>query len=86
MEVYWMKRPRAETTTARATQANADNADADNPSLKSEYDRYRQTLIAKDDDEGWAAELRRYLNEMPADVTKDTDIVEWWQVSIYLIL
>jgi len=25
-----------------------------------------------------AAELRYYLKDMPADVTKETDIVEWW--------
>jgi hypothetical protein len=85
MEAYWLKRPRAGSTT-RTTQANTDTEDLDNPSLGSEFDRYRLTLVAKDDDEGWAAELRRYLKDMPADVTKDTDIVDWWQVSISLVL
>lgn len=74
-----MRRPQAERT-ARTTQVDADLEDLGSPSLGSEFDRYRQTLIAKDDEEGWASELRRYLKEMPADVTKDTDIVEWWQV------
>ena len=38
-----------------------------------------------DTDEGWAAELRRYLATMQCDVEKDTDLVEWWQVSNNLI-
>jgi hypothetical protein len=29
-----------------------------------------------------ASELRRYLGTMQRDVTKDTDIVEWWQVRL----
>lgn len=39
----------------------------------------------RDDDEGWQAELRRYLKDMPADVTKDTDIIKWWQVSLFFL-
>jgi hypothetical protein len=69
-----------------STQANADAEDLDNPSLSSEFNRYCQTLIAKDDNKGWAAKLWCYLKEMPADVTKDTDIVEWWQVGISFTL
>jgi hypothetical protein len=37
-------------------------------------------LSSRGEDEGWQAELRRYLKDLPADVTKDTDIVKWWQV------
>jgi hypothetical protein len=49
-------------------------------STLSDYDRYWQTLVASEHNEGWTAELRRYLKDMPPDVTKETDIVEWWQV------
>jgi hypothetical protein len=45
------------------TQANTDTEDLDNPSLGSEFDQYCLTLVAKDDDEGWATELWRYLNK-----------------------
>ena len=76
MEAYWVRRPRAETA-----QDDIDTEDSD-PSLGTEFDRYRRTLVAMDDNEGWAAELRRYLKDMPANVSRDTDIVEWWQVSI----
>jgi hypothetical protein len=55
-------------------------------SLSSEYDRYHQKLVVINDNEGWAAELRRYLKERLADVTKDTDIVQWWQVCSLLVL
>jgi hypothetical protein len=48
--------------------------------LSSEYDRYRQSLLEVDEGEGWSLELRHYLKDRPVDITKDTDIVEWWQV------
>ena len=47
--------------------------------LTSDYDCYRQSLLQMDDGEGWSSELRCYLNDRPGDVTKDTDIVKWWQ-------
>ena len=53
----------------------------DNDSVLSEFDRHHLTLLLGQEGEGWQAELRRYLKDMPADVTKDTDIVKWWQVS-----
>ena len=48
--------------------------------LSSEYDCYHQSLLEVDEGEGWSSELRHYLKDRPVDVTKDTDIVEWWQV------
>jgi hypothetical protein len=46
---------------------------------QSLFDRYRQSLVSKDDDEGWHSEYRRYLKDSrPADVKKDTDVVQWW--------
>jgi len=36
------------------------------------------------DNEGWASELWRYLKDLPTDVTKDTDIIEWWQVWLFI--
>ena len=40
----------------------------------------------EEEHEGWAAELRRYLKAMPADVSKDTNIIEWGQVVYFFIL
>src|SRR6266478_1918935 len=75
MEKYWSDQPRAGSTNSSAPSNMASNA-----SILSDYDRYQQSLVATPENEGWAAELRRYLKDMPPDVTKDTDIVEWWQV------
>jgi hypothetical protein len=36
--------------------------------------------MSQEQDGGWEAEIRRYLKDLPANVTKDTNIVEWWQV------
>ena len=83
MAQYYRDRP-----TAPPRQANTRNhtdAAADAPVL-SEYDKLRQTLITDDAEEGWASELRRYLGTMQRDVTKDTDLVEWWQVRHFLSL
>lgn len=77
MEAYYQKRPRAPATTSLTTPTQAGAKE-----LSSEFDRYHQSLVAMDDDEGWASELRRYLKDRPADVTKDTDIIIWWQVSL----
>jgi hypothetical protein len=75
MEMYFKRRPQRQA----ANPSTADNAGAEK-ALISEYDRYHQTLVEMDDDEGWASELRRYLKDRPADVSKETDIVQWWQV------
>ena len=47
--------------------------------LRSEYDRYRQFLLQTDNGEDWLLELRCYLNDRLGNVTKDTNIVNWWQ-------
>ncbi len=49
-------------------------------SVLSEFDRFHLGRVTWDNEEGWASELRRYLKELPANVTKDTDIIKWWQV------
>jgi hypothetical protein len=72
-----MASPMTSDATAGNTQSSA--------SVLSDYDRYRRTLLATECD-GWEAELRRYLKDMPADVSPETDIVEWWQVCLVILL
>jgi hypothetical protein len=48
----------------------------------SDYDRLRLSLVTQGVSEDWRLELRRYLQDVPADVTRDADIVDWWSVSI----
>ena len=91
MEKYWKDRPQARL--ARSTLSTDSDVDSiqvaaapseSTGSVLSDFDRYRRTLVA-DGDYGWESELRRYLKDMPADVTANTNIVEWWQVcNIYL--
>ena len=63
------------------------NESARNPSAStkshvlSEFDKLHETLLAEDAQEGWASELRHYLSTMEQNVTKETDLIEWWQVS-----
>ncbi|OJA17955.1 hypothetical protein AZE42_14029, partial [Rhizopogon vesiculosus] len=85
MEEYWdLHRllPGTSLGTGDATNADGDST------IESEYDRHRRMLVQQaiyEHNAGWAAELRRYLKDMPEDVTKDTDIVQWWSKhsSIY---
>ncbi|KIK00787.1 hypothetical protein K443DRAFT_7373 [Laccaria amethystina LaAM-08-1] len=34
-----------------------------------------------DAEEGWASELRCYLSTMQKDMTKKTNLFDWWQFS-----
>jgi hypothetical protein len=79
MERYWKDRQIVATPEPApvSTEHSEDNGD----SILSEFDRHRLALLSsRDEDEGWQAELRRYLKDLPADVSKDMDIVKWWQV------
>jgi hypothetical protein len=86
MEEYWnlhKQRPASSGTGDTMTT----NPDGDS-TVESEYDRHRRMLVQQaiyEHNAGWAAELRRYLKDMPEDVTKDTDIVQWWSVSLFSI-
>jgi hypothetical protein len=85
MEEYFSTRPKAGPPNAAAVSAGQPRSNACpitglGDSVLSEFDRFRLGRVTRDNEEGWAPELRRYLKELPADVTKDTDIVEWWQV------
>jgi hypothetical protein len=73
VELYYKRQP---NTKPMPTQA----APVDTNSILSEFDRHQLTLLLGEKGEGWQAELHRYLKDMPANVTKDTDIVKWWQV------
>jgi len=79
MAQYYNQRP---VTIPIPQPANPGNPTADIRVL-SEFDKLCETLLTDDAEEGWASELRRYLNTMQRDVTKETDLVEWWQVSIF---
>jgi hypothetical protein len=72
MAKYWESRP-APSTVMPAVPAPT-------PSMSSltGFDQHRQTLVARGE-EGWVAELGRYLCDLPQDATPDMDVVEYWQ-------
>ena len=81
MEKYWKNRPQAPPVVSPTEDATSGNTgSATGTSVLSDYERYHRTLLATTECDGWEAELRRYLKDMPADVSPETDIVEWWQV------
>jgi hAT family C-terminal dimerisation region len=84
MEKYYEKRPRTDPAQPPLTPFDADGECTSAKVLSSEYDRYRQSLLETGDGEGWSSELRRYLNDRPGNVTKETDIVKWWQDHVAL--
>ena len=73
MAEYYSTRPSVKTTPIAS--------DSDPTITVSEFDKHRESLLSNDVEEGWALELRCYLETMQHDIKKDADIVEWWQVS-----
>ncbi len=75
MAQYYKRRPSATTTDVSQDATSM-------PSL-SEFDKYHVSLLTDDTEEGWTSELQRYLSTMQRDVTKKTDLIEWWQVGYF---
>jgi hypothetical protein len=84
MAEYWeppSQYPPNHAGTSRSSPAGSDRPLED--SFISEFDRHRLTLVTHGIDEEWQLELWRYLQDVPADVTRDTDVIVWWSVSPY---
>ncbi len=61
------------------TQLDMDGEHLPVKVLLSEHNCYHQFFLQMNDREGWSSKLRHYLNDRPGDITKDTNIVKWWQ-------
>ena len=87
---YWEARPEGRVeptcTNLAANAGHGSDSESDDNDLDRKFAHYRQTLISQDNREGWSAELRCYLNDMPANIDKDMDLVQYWQVSISFTL
>jgi hypothetical protein len=68
--------------TSDAMSGNTDSAG----SILTDYDQYHHTLLSTNEYNTWEAELRCYLKDLPADVSAETDIVEWWQVCLVIFV
>jgi hypothetical protein len=81
MYKYYQSHPSTVNGSAQ-TQATTSSKTA----TLSKFDKHRETLLSEDTEEGWASKLRRYHDTMQQDVTKQMDIVEWWQVSKFKLI
>jgi hypothetical protein len=91
MEYYWKDRPHACGSATTPTSNNAcdkkpagNDRDESDDDLDLEYEQYRRSIASDGVEEGWSAELRCYLSDMPNNATKDMDLVKYWQVCVYL--
>ena len=76
----------AEYYNNRPSVAPASVTSNSEPSIAlSEFDKHRESLLSNNIEEGWAAELRSYLETIHRDIKKDSDIVEWWQVRFFFL-
>jgi hypothetical protein len=70
------KAPTIAPTTITTVQSNSCI-------VKSEFDGHHHTLVEQashDHYANWHAELHHYLGDVPDNVSKDTDVVDWWSV------
>jgi hypothetical protein len=80
MQDYWQEIEDAHTVRQGTTEFDVDTHMRDDM-LESEFNRHRRSLIEKAGHGatlGWTAELQRYLADLPEDVMKNMNIVDWW--------
>jgi hypothetical protein len=83
MEAYWTNK-QVDGKTEIGTQATSVD---DNVDLETDFDHLHRTLLTQaqtNENGGWEAELWRYLKDIPDDVSKETDVIDWWGVSVTL--
>ncbi|RDX47041.1 hypothetical protein OH76DRAFT_1355096, partial [Lentinus brumalis] len=89
MREYWPKRLfKTESASSATAQAAGPSTVADGAlDAIDEYDRERmKRLQSAESEDGWKAELQRYLNDPAPDVKRDTNTLKWWAVSTYAFL
>lgn len=83
MADYWDQTKPSTTITKLAASLSLNDQTSKHP-LESEFDRHRREYLqqasVRSDSGGWKTELRRYLNDIPTEVSKETNIVTWWAV------
>ncbi|KAG1906584.1 uncharacterized protein F5891DRAFT_941921, partial [Suillus fuscotomentosus] len=89
MEDYWKTCPSTTHPLVTASVASTSTTPSHNmTTVESAFDRHCHLLLEQatlDHDAGWAAELQRYLKDMP-NVSKSIDIIDWWSVSVLTLI
>ncbi len=65
MEEYWKARTQLHPSAPPSSPVDLD----DDETFLSAFDRHRTALLSHGIDEDWRVELRRYLQDIPSDVT-----------------
>ncbi|KIL55505.1 hypothetical protein M378DRAFT_182221 [Amanita muscaria Koide BX008] len=80
MEVYWqrMKDDTASTPIPRSP-TTPEAAKPSQGSVMTSFARHHQARMGRQEEEGWAAEMRRFLRKIENGVSPDTEIIKWWQ-------
>ena len=71
MVKYWQQCP-------AHTMQPVPDAPTMSTSAMTSFAQHHQTLLARGE-EGWVAELGRYLGDLPQDATPDMDVVQYWE-------
>ena len=81
METYWREQLEVLCETYEPQPSGSQDNSSD--LIATEYNCLQLSqLLPNNDNNGWEAELHQYLKDFPQNVTKDMDIVLWWQVRI----
>jgi hypothetical protein len=79
MEQYWERKLLTPSTCTEPAEVATSSK-----KRVSQFELHWQLLAAQgSSEEGWVAELQRYLAVLNDDVTKDTDVVAWWLVRAH---
>ena len=85
MEHYWSKLNAAKQHDPATSASPTPAPTASSSRAPDSFDRRRQRSLATPFEEGWRSELRRYQKYIaslnPPNVTRDMDLVKWWQVG-----
>ena len=88
MEKYWQ--PPESNAKSEIDDHTAHPTKCNTRWLESEFDCHCWMLIEQsrqsEAGSGWSSDLCHYLGDLPIDVTKKTDVIQWWAVCLSIIM
>lgn len=81
MEDYWKDSTANATCPGPVVPAMQPTIPSTELTLQSEFDQHCLRLVQDarhKDSGGWKVELYCYLEDIPSDVSKHTDVIQWW--------
>ena len=69
---------RWQNTGNNILHAPVPDAPTTSTSVMSSFAQHHQTLLAHGE-EGWVAQLGRYLGDLPQDAMPDMDVIQYWE-------